>query len=364
MQQAKTNKNTINFLLIFGVVFAWLSIVQIDISYLLVLGLILGIGLICHTKWYNFLIALVVCVISSIILFFNHQFNLFDHLGGYIDHLFHYSVRSHLVNYVNASYDETTSQILSLLIFNIKKDAGYDLYKAMCNLSIVYLIVISGFHLSLVERILIKIFKKHQVTTKVFTTIFVAFYTYLLNFSISACRVLIADIWFFILYKSKQQKYAKTCLSGITSLLIYPQVVANYGFCMSYLCAIGIIFIGSWKINNLVIEQIVINLFAFLISLPYVANMNHSISLFAIINSFIFSYFIMGIFIITLLIFWIKWIAPIQKFLVLLIIGVVDAFNNLNIQIYLNVWPVWLTIVYGSFLVGGSYIINQQINKI
>lgn len=269
-------------------------------------------------------------------MIFNHGYNLFNHLGSYIDNLCHYSLRNNLINYVNQSYDTTTSSVMNLLIFNIKKDAGYDLYKTMCNLSIVYLIVISGFHLSLIERICLKIFKKHQVVTKCFTTLFVVFYTYLLNFSVSACRVLLADIFYFVLLAFQKSKFDKTCLAGITSLLICPQICANYGFCMSYLCSIGIIYIGSLKIGNFIIEQLTINLFALMISLPFVVSMNNEISLFAIINSFIFCYFIMGIFIILLLTFWIKWIAPFQKYLILLIVGVVNAFSSLNIEIYLN----------------------------
>ena len=86
-------------------------------------------------------------------------------------------------------------------------------------------------------------------------------------------------------------------------MFVCPSVITNIGFNLSYLCALGIIFIFQLKIKNYLLNQLCINAFAFVISLPFILQINKSISVFAIINSFLFNYFIIIIFIIFLLTF-------------------------------------------------------------
>ncbi len=234
----------------------------------------------------------------------------------------------------------------------------------MANLSIVYLIVISGFHLSLIQNIFLKIFKNNLKTVRVFSSIFILFYSYLLNFSVNTVRVLFSNIIYLCLSKRMKTIFDQTSIAGILSILIYPHVVSNYGFCMSYLCSIGIIYVGLWKIENYFLNQLAINLFAFIVSLPYVLSINEKVSLFVIINSFIFSYFICFTFIVILLTFWIKWIYPFQKYLILVIVIIINCCNFINIQISLYKLPTWIQSIYNSLLMILSISSYKKINKI
>ena len=121
------------------------------------------------------------------------NYNLFKQITPAIDSLLHFSVRNYLIKFVNNSYDVKTSSIVNLLIFNIKQDVAKEVYQTMIDMSVVYLIVIGGMHLSFVQNTLLKIVKKHQLPVKIFNNIFAFFYTYLLNFSISTSRVILSN---------------------------------------------------------------------------------------------------------------------------------------------------------------------------
>ena len=111
--------------------------------------------------------------------------NLFKQITPAIDSLLHFSVRNYLIKFVNNSYDVKTSSIVNLLIFNIKQDVAKEVYQTMIDMSVVYLIVIGGMHLSFVQNTLLPV--------KIFNNIFAFFYTYLLNFSISTSRVILSN---------------------------------------------------------------------------------------------------------------------------------------------------------------------------
>ena len=289
------------------------------------------------------------------------DYNVFKHITPAIDSLVHFSVRDYLVNYVQTSYDSQTSDVVCLLIFNIKKGAGWEVYQTMIDLSVVYLIVIGGLHLSFVQSVLLKIFKKHQLPVKIFNNIFSFFYTYLLNFSVSTSRVILSNACGTLKCHWKLSPYDKCALAGSISMFICPSIITNLGFNLSYLCTIGIIFIYQLKIKNLLLRQICINTFACLISLPFVIQINKSISLFAIINSFLFSYFIIIIFVIMLLTFWIKWIYPVQKWITSAIVYIVQGFGLINVQINLQPWPNIINAAFYTILLSGAiYLVNRQ----
>jgi len=92
-------------------------------------------------------------------------------------------------------------------------------------------------------------------------------------------------------------------ISGIFSILLCPSCCLNYGFDMSYLCTFAVTVVYKMKFDNIFTEKILANLLATLMSLPFVIAMNQQISIFCLINSFVFTYLIVGIFVLLLLTF-------------------------------------------------------------
>ena len=289
--------------------------------------------------------------------------NCFDHFSRWIDNVMHFSIREKLIDWVNNAYDQETTSIINLFIFNKKDDYSYDIYKMVANLSISYLIVISGFHLNMLKRVIKKVVYKPKILVEILSIFVILFYTYLLNFSTSTSRVLISMIFGYLLPKNKN-RYTKTACAGILSMIIYPQIIKDIGFNLSYICTFCVIYILSYQIKNFYINQILICFICTMVSLPFIANINNQMSLFAIINSLLFTYFINILFIILLLIFLIKWIYPAQKYLCWFTTNVITAFNVLNVNINLTVWKFYLQSLYICLFFSIAMIIKRYTKQV
>jgi predicted membrane metal-binding protein len=120
--------------------------------------------------------------------------------------------------------------------------------------------------------------------------------------------------------------------------LLGPSCIFNIGFCMSYLCTLVIIIIFKWEISNVLLEKLLVNIGATFVSLPFVIYMQKQISIWVIINSFIFSYVFALIFVYFILTFWIIWIGVIQHMIVTFINFLIQNSWNINVTIPMNNW--------------------------
>jgi ComEC/Rec2-related protein len=173
----------------------------------------------------------------------------------------------------------------------------------MIDMSVAYLIVISGFHLSIFKYLINKICK-HKKTSITINLVFIGFYCYLLNFSLSATRVLLCMV-INLLTRKRLNKYDVLGLSGLISIFLNPSSPLNYGFCLSYLCTATIYLVYDLNISNFFIEKILVNLCAIIVSLPFVLLMSKHISIWALLFSVILSYVFIIVFIYFLFTFWI-----------------------------------------------------------
>ncbi len=360
-----TNKKNIDidWLLIFIFVYIALSIFLANYWFIFLYVIPITYIFLTKKKILHVIIYFIASFIPLGLSFLIKDFNCFEHLSNWINTILKFSIRDKLLNYVNESYDSETTGIINLFIFNKKDNYSYDIYKMVGNLSITYLVVISGFHLNILKTIIEKILYKPKILGNIFAVFFILFYTYLLNFSISTSRVLISTLFGFIFYKNKN-KYIKTACSGILSMIIYPRVINDIGFNLSYLCTFCVIYILSYKIKNFFINQILICFVCTIISLPFITSINNGISLFAIINSLLFTYFINIFFVILLLTFLIKWIYPVQKCLCWFITNVIVGFNLINIVVNLKIWNLYFQSFYIAIFFTIAMIIRKKTNFI
>ena len=350
-----------NFLLLFMFCFCYLNIIKVSVVYIVPLVIVILFWFYKHNSWKQLLISAIIGAIPIELSYVIQDYNLFTHIIPAIDNLLHFSVRNYLIGFVNSSYDLENSSVINLLIFNVKQDVAKEIYQMMIDISIVYLIVVGGMHLSFVQNFLLRVVKKHKLPVIIFNNVFCFFYTYLLNFSISTSRVLLSNGCGLLKLKWKLSPYDQCALAGVISMFIYPNVITNIGFNLSYLCSLGIIFVYQLKIKNYFLRALCINAFSFLISLPYVVQMNQSISIFAIINSFLFSYFIIIIFIVLILTFWIKWIYPFQQWISTALIFIVGGFNVLNVKVYLQPMPAVVNAAFFSIILAFTiYLANRR----
>lgn len=208
-----------------------------------------------------------------------------------------FSIKNLMANYLDKEYDSLTSLFIKLMILNIEVDESYHLYKKMISLSIVYLIVISGFHLMFIKKLIGFIFKKNPKIGLTINLTILLLYSYILNFSMSVFRVFLTIVFSKLTSKKCKGDYEFTAMSGILCLFCFPSVCFSLSYPLSYICTFGIIYVGSLEIKNLILEKVFMNIVAIVLSLPFVLSINKEISLLAIINSFIFSYFLCFVFV-------------------------------------------------------------------
>jgi competence protein ComEC len=127
--------------------------------------------------------------------------NYIEKIGQTIDKALHFSIRESIQSFVTNNYNEKTSTFINLVIFNTKSGEAWNIYHDMVDLSIVYLIVVSGFHISILRNLIKKCFKKISICGDIVSIVIIAFYCYLLNFAVSVTRVLLMTILTIVIKK-------------------------------------------------------------------------------------------------------------------------------------------------------------------
>jgi hypothetical protein len=151
---------------------------------------------------------------------------------------------------------------------------------------------------------------------------------------VSIMRILISSI---ISIWTKNNKLEVLSKSGIITMFLGPNAVFNYGFCMSYLCTAGIIWIISKEINNPFMKNIYINLIAIFICIPFILLMSGKISIFVFFFCILFSSVFLTIYVALALSFWIIILNNLFDFLSSSMIYVLNIFSSTNYFIYLEI---------------------------
>ncbi|MDR3330564.1 MAG: ComEC/Rec2 family competence protein [Mycoplasmataceae bacterium] len=271
---------------------------------------------------------------------------LIEHISQWIDKILHFSIKNVIQKFATNHYDSKTGSFINLVMFNVKIGEAKNVYHDMIDLSIVYLIVVSGFHISILKRMVKKCFKHIPICGDVISILLIVFYCYLLNFATSVTRVLLMSILTIVIKKWVKSRFDILTLSGLVTIVLGPSCVFNIGFCMSYLCTVAIIYVYSLQIKNLLFECLLVNVSATIVSLPFVLSMSQSISIWTVINSYVFSYVFAFIFVYFICSFWIIWIAPVQAFIVGIAFKIIEASWLVNVILYEKPFPDFILPFY------------------
>lgn len=179
-------------------------------------------------------------------------------------------------------------------------------------LQISYLFAISGFHITLIALILEKIlslFVKNETARDISILIFIAFYSFICNFSVGVLRAFLA-----LMYK-KINKYKALSftnldiysLTFLSLMFINPLNIFKTGFKYSFIATLFII-LGQTLINTnkKILNNYLLTILCFVSTLPLTINLNNEINFLAILIGplyvFLFSSLIMPIVYILLLV--------------------------------------------------------------
>lgn len=249
-------------------------------------------------------------------------------------------LRSVIVEHVEENFSIDSAGFIKLIIFNIKDDSIKDFYNKLSELSLSHLVVVSGFHLSLIPIIISKLIKKKYLSIPI-NIFLMLFLNYLTAFSFGSFRAFL----FYIFSINKKTRKVVFPLSLLIIMFIAPLSVLTLSLQMSYLAIFAISISKTnnnnknWK--NILLIPIVCTMFI----TPYIGYLSKKLSLFFVIYSLVFTPLILFLYILTLMFFWLPQYEFMLKYLLIFI------FNFINLVSIINVFiPIYSTSPFLSFI--------------
>lgn len=137
-----------------------------------------------------------------------------------------------VINKLLENKSEGSKSYLKLILFNDKDELNVNFYNVFSVYSLTYLVAVSGFHVEILLKFLKKVFKNNFVGY-----IFVCFYLYLLDFSVSSYRAFLCNVF------KKINRKLGFCLSnndilsliGSVFIIVNPSIMFSYSFIYSFL---------------------------------------------------------------------------------------------------------------------------------
>lgn len=300
-----------------------------------------------------FIYLLIILIFINLFLFIPSKYN-YSYLINLINKKsdFFY-LRNKALDYIKTIYDDELYKFVSMIIFN-EKHYDFNFYNDLKKLGLLHLLTVSGFHINIFLIITNKFILKNKKISNIFNIIFVLLYGYFLNFSISCLRIFtyyITKIWF--------DKYTSLVLSCLINLFLFCHLSINFGFILSYGCTLLIFRIIDLDINN-INKSILINLLCSLFSNLVLLSINKYIN----ITSFLFSFIMGPIIIISYLIIFCTWFIN-YKYIVEIIFLLINKINKLFLifNINLEIQNDLIFIYNFGFIPFQSFMINISLIK-
>lgn len=313
------------------------------------------------------IMVMLLILLPFIFLFiFANQFSLVEVINQWFKDIGAKQLRNLLFKFFDKSYSKEISAFIKLILFNVKSKETIIFLEQIVDLGIVWLFCVSGFHISLLSRLIKKIFKKKWRIGKWVDLIVLIFYSYFLNFSYASIRVIlfVALDGFFLKYQIS--KLNKLGCVGLIVALFNPSCFASYSFMLAFIVCISCYFVIDLKFNNKIVRSLLINVCAFIVTIPFVIDMNNKISLFSFINAFIFSYVSRFVFLYFLVFACAPFMSVIHWGIMSGCFVIVGNISFGNIFIYSQPWEAWGKFLYffsAIALSKGLYLIVNN-NKI
>lgn len=323
----------------------YLAIV-VNYWYFLLLPIVIVASIKIRPNKYQIFVCTGLILVWLVLVYFANSFSLLSLINNGLDKLTNNKIKESIFNFLDRSYGEEIGAFIKLILFNVKSETTYEFMKQTIDLGIVWLICVSGFHISLLTKIISKIFSKRKLIGKYVNISFIAIYSYLINFSYAAMRILLKFSLDWIFKHFKIQRYNRLGLIGIIICLLNPVCCQKVGFLLSFSICVVSYMVLDFGLNSKWINSILMSVFAFVVSIPFVVSMNHKISLLTFINSFVFSYFSAIVFIYFLIFAWMPFMKVIHYGIMVASYVTIGNISFGNIYIYSKTWPEYAQCLY------------------
>ena len=241
----------------------------------------------------------------------NTNFNLFNYKKYLLSNNIKYTVKASnikilkrnknifykLKNYIFfkiKSLDKSKKYILTF-IFADKSYIDKEMYDNYQNLGISHLFAVSGMHISLVTFILLKLLEgKNEVIKYLITFIFLMFYLFLTNYTISMVRACFQFILIFInkLFKLNIDNSNIVIFLFSVLIILNPYIIYNIGFLFSFSISFTLIKFKDMITGDFMIKNIKTSLLSFFVSMPILINNFFKVDFLSIILNIIYIPFV------------------------------------------------------------------------
>ncbi|WP_144062297.1 ComEC/Rec2 family competence protein [Mycoplasma parvum] len=233
-------------------------------------------------------------------------------LGNYLKlDSFIYFLQEQINKVISSNYQGNTQKFISYLLLNKKDKEIYSLVQDFRDLSLIHLIVISGFHMHLLKNFLSKLIPSFapQILKKGFLLSSLFLYSWATAFSIPSTRIFFEEVGELSLIKKEKKSPLTTWSKSIwITFLIFPSAISSLSFVLSYFFSLVFKLISKLRLTN-INELLLKNLTAYLISLFFFSFKTKKLFLIAGLNQFLFTPIIICLFLFYLFIWPFKFVA-------------------------------------------------------
>ncbi len=252
---------------------------------------------------------------------------------------------------------------LNLILFNKKETFNKTLFTNFSLLSCSHLLVVSGFHLSLLFKVIDKILIKFRIEkgNLLVSSILVSIYLAMLNFSVSSFRAFLYYIFKRFNKKIDFELSNQELLGaiGVTFLFINPGYIFNYSFLYSFLFAYAveiIVNLTKYQVKGNKGFELAFNMF--LISIPIILLNSYELNVLTLIVIILISKPIGYLFIFSFITLFLSKFDLIYRL-------IMNVFNNLvnlieSKSVYLVFGKPSLIFLIGYFLILIFYLISKE----
>ncbi|UWD34504.1 ComEC/Rec2 family competence protein [Mesomycoplasma molare] len=254
-----------------------------------------------------------------------------------------------------SSGKENYKKIIPLLLISENNYDQSSVVEKLKSISIYHLFVISGFHITLISKLLKKIltFIKLDFFYSLFIWIlFVLFYLLILNFAISALRAFIFLLFLEINGKLLKNKFSKIEILLFTALLfifVNFYIIFSFSFILTFLITLNILYILEFNIKSKLLNTFFISFTSSFLSY-FILNLTkkYDYNVLSTFNSIIFSWIVSLFYAISIfLIFWKDFL----NYLSWLFLKLIDYYINFQVFLKINLdFLFFLNIIFIYFV--------------
>ncbi|WP_168388350.1 ComEC/Rec2 family competence protein [Mycoplasma marinum] len=232
-----------------------------------------------------------------------------------------------------------------LFLLSMKTQENKGILMLAKKLSVIHLLIISGFHITLLYKILNRVFKKMGVIFSNCTPIIlIFFYLYFLNWSIPSLRAYLFLVFYVIfkkVFKFSCSSFDLIALAGICILLLNPYNINSVSFELTLFASITIMYINQFKFKYGITKYISIVVGVYLMTLPITIKINGFISIFGPLYSIALTPLVSLLYILSWILLPFKeWLNTLYKLTYLVLIFFVETcilIKDVNITLFIQI---------------------------